>query len=45
MIARALERAGGNRAEAARLLGIARPQLYTKMEEHGIGGRAEKGAR
>jgi DNA-binding NtrC family response regulator len=37
MIERALERAGGNRAEAARLLGIARPQLYTKMEEHGLG--------
>jgi DNA-binding NtrC family response regulator len=36
MIERALERAGGNRAEAARLLGIARPQLYTKMEEHGL---------
>jgi DNA-binding NtrC family response regulator len=36
MIERALERAGGNRAEAARILGIARPQLYTKMDEHGI---------
>ena len=36
LIERALERAHGNRAEAARLLGIARPQLYTKMEEHGI---------
>ncbi len=36
LIERAIERAGGNRAEAARLLGIARPQLYTKMEEHGL---------
>jgi DNA-binding NtrC family response regulator len=36
MIARALERSSGNRAEAARLLGIARPQLYTKLEEHGL---------
>jgi DNA-binding NtrC family response regulator len=36
MIQRALERAGGNRAEAARQLGIARPQLYTKMTEHGL---------
>ncbi|HEY8080257.1 MAG TPA: sigma-54 dependent transcriptional regulator [Labilithrix sp.] len=36
MIARALERAGGNRAEAARILGIARPQLYAKMDEHGM---------
>ncbi len=41
MILRALERANGNRSEAARQLGIARPQLYAKMEEHGIGGRGE----
>ncbi len=38
MIARALERAGGNRSEAARQLGIGRPQLYAKMEEYGLGG-------
>jgi len=36
MLVRALERAGGNRSEAARQLGIGRPQLYAKMEEHGI---------
>jgi DNA-binding NtrC family response regulator len=36
MIQRALERSKGNRAEAARILGIARPQLYSKMEEHGL---------
>ncbi len=42
MIADALERAGGNRSEAARQLGIARAQLYLKMEEYGIGGKAEK---
>jgi DNA-binding NtrC family response regulator len=36
LVERALARAAGNRAEAARILGIARPQLYTKMEEHGI---------
>jgi two-component system response regulator AtoC len=36
MILRALERARGNRSEAARQLGIGRPQLYAKMEEHGI---------
>jgi DNA-binding NtrC family response regulator len=41
LILRALEKTSGNRAEAARLLGIARPQLYTKMEEHGIGGKKE----
>ena len=33
LITRALARASGNRAEAARLLGIARPQLYTKMRD------------
>jgi DNA-binding NtrC family response regulator len=44
MIADALERAGGNRSEAARQLGIARTQLYQKMEEYGIGGKADKGA-
>ena len=35
-IQRALERSGGNRAEAARLLGIARPQLYARMKELGL---------
>jgi DNA-binding NtrC family response regulator len=35
-IQRALERAGGNRAEAARLLGIGRPNLYAKMRELGL---------
>jgi DNA-binding NtrC family response regulator len=35
-IQRALQRTGGNRAEAARLLGIARPQLYARMKELGI---------
>jgi DNA-binding NtrC family response regulator len=38
LIQRALERAKGNRSAAARLLGIARPQLYAKLEEHGLGG-------
>jgi DNA-binding NtrC family response regulator len=36
MIVHALEQAGGNRAEAARILGIARPQLYTKLDEYGL---------
>jgi len=40
MIADALERAQGNRSEAARQLGIARAQLYLKMEEYGLGARA-----
>jgi DNA-binding NtrC family response regulator len=36
LILRALDKAGGNRAEAARLLGIGRPNLYAKMRELGI---------
>lgn len=42
MLVRALTASGGNRAEAARRLGIARQQLYAKMEEHGIATRAER---
>ena len=41
MITRALVRSGGNRSEAARQLGIGRPQLYAKMEEYGIKGERE----
>ena len=36
MIRRALDRSGGNRAEAARLLGIHRQLLYEKLRQHGI---------
>ncbi|MFO0630925.1 MAG: helix-turn-helix domain-containing protein [Polyangiales bacterium] len=36
MIERALARAGGNRSEAARSLGIGRQLLYAKLEEYGI---------
>jgi DNA-binding NtrC family response regulator len=36
LIRRALEKCGGNRAEAARLLGIHRQLLYTKMKRLGI---------
>ncbi|WP_449246394.1 sigma-54 interaction domain-containing protein [Desulfarculus baarsii] len=35
-IARALESCGGNRARAARLLGIHRSGLYQKMRRHGL---------
>jgi DNA-binding NtrC family response regulator len=38
LIVRALERAAGNRSEAARQLGIGRPVLYAKMEQYGLGG-------
>jgi two-component system response regulator AtoC len=36
LIRRALESSGGNRAEAARRLGINRRLLYSKLEEHQI---------
>jgi two-component system NtrC family response regulator len=36
MIMRALEKAQGNKSLAARLLGITRRALYSKMETHGI---------
>ena len=43
LILRALERAKGNRSAAARLLGIGRPQLYAKLEEHGLAGPRSEG--
>lgn len=42
LIVAALERAGGNRSEAARQLGLARTHLYAKMDEHGIVSRDPK---
>jgi len=44
LILRALERAKGNRSAAARLLGIGRPQLYAKLEEHGLAGSRGDGS-
>jgi DNA-binding NtrC family response regulator len=44
LILAALERAKGNRSEAARQLGIARAQLYAKMEEHGIATTKDRDA-
>jgi DNA-binding NtrC family response regulator len=41
MVLAALTRAGGNRSEAARQLGIGRPHLYAKLEEFGLGGRGD----
>jgi DNA-binding NtrC family response regulator len=38
----ALEKARGNRTVAAKLLGIARPQLYAKLDEHGLSERKER---
>jgi DNA-binding NtrC family response regulator len=37
LIARALERTGGNKRQAAQLLGISRTQLYAKIEKYGLG--------
>jgi DNA-binding protein Fis len=31
-----LKHAGGNRSAAARLLGVSRSTLYTKLEEYGL---------
>jgi DNA-binding NtrC family response regulator len=45
MITDALEKTGGNRSETARQLGIARTQLYLKMEEYGLGRRDRPGGR
>ena len=36
LLSAALRRADGNRTVAAKLLGIPRPQLYAKLEEHGL---------
>jgi two-component system C4-dicarboxylate transport response regulator DctD len=39
MIQGALERAGGNVSETARLLGLTRRGLYLKMDRLGVGSR------
>ncbi len=36
LIIRALERAAGNKSQAARLLGLTRRTLYSRMERHGL---------
>ncbi|MEO5730252.1 MAG: helix-turn-helix domain-containing protein [Byssovorax sp.] len=36
LVSAALRRAEGNRTAAAKILGIPRPQLYAKLEEHGL---------
>ena len=38
LIAAALVRSGGNRSEAARLLGVSRNGLVMKMQRHGLEG-------
>jgi transcriptional regulator with GAF, ATPase, and Fis domain len=39
MIVRALARARNNKSEAARLLGLSRGQLYSRLEKHGLASR------
>jgi len=39
MIEEALEKAGGNKTEAAKLLRITRRRLYSRMKYHGLDGR------
>jgi two-component system NtrC family response regulator len=41
LILKALERAGGNKSQAARLLGLTRRTLYSRMEKHGLRGPDE----
>jgi two-component system response regulator HydG len=36
LLARAMEQAGGTKAEAARLLGIKTSALYYKLEKYGL---------
>src|SRR5512140_1262506 len=47
LIRMALDRTGGNKSRAARLLGLTRRTLYSRMEKHGIplGGEAEADGR
>jgi two-component system NtrC family response regulator len=42
LIQRAMERAGGNKSHAARLLGVTRRTLYSRMEKHGLALGAEE---
>ncbi len=42
LILAALERAGGNKAAAARLLGITRRRLYSRLESLGAAGKGEE---
>ncbi len=36
LIVRALEKSGGNKSQAARLLGVTRRTLYSRLEKHGL---------
>lgn len=36
LVAQAMEQSHGNKSRAARLLGLTRSQLYTRLEKHGL---------
>lgn len=42
LLVHALDQASGNRTSAAKLLGIARAQLYAKLAEHGLEGHGKE---
>lgn len=42
LLLHALTQSGGNRTSAAKLLGIARAQLYAKLAEHGLEGHGKE---
>jgi DNA-binding NtrC family response regulator len=42
LVIQALEKAGGNKTRAAKLLGISRRAMYSKMSTHGINGGNEE---
>ena len=42
LIRRALARSAGNRAEAARMLGVHRQLLYAKMKRYGLDASADR---
>ncbi len=44
MILQALAEADNNRSKAARILGITRSQLYSRMQRHGLAANADSGA-
>ena len=43
LLLQALEKAKGNKSAAARLLGLTRRTLYSRMEKHGLGLGADAG--
>jgi DNA-binding protein Fis len=36
LLERALQQSKGNKSQAARLLGLTRAQIYTRLDKHGV---------